>query len=257
MEDILTSNVFGVLKYVLFDEGLLPFLSLAIASNNSPIFSDSNPPTKILTYDFWPLLNEEGCYSCEPDLIISLEHLNGSKSMVLIEAKFHSGKSSEEDREAEMSEPARDQLAREWQNLESLAKRMKALPYLVYVTAGFSFPRADVEVSLSVIRGKGATNADIYWLSWRELGKTLRMSKLPILKDLKELIEKRYQLTTFESLSLPKSLNIAWQFNQGTTVFNWMLGNVSNMWQFVQSKDMEFRWGLSTNNMPSWRYENE
>lgn len=69
-EDILTSNVFGVLKYVSPNRGLLSFLSMAVLPDGTSPFADL-PATA--EYEFWPWWKEADCIGCEPDVVIRQE----------------------------------------------------------------------------------------------------------------------------------------------------------------------------------------
>ena len=71
------------------------------------------------------MIEEPGCILCESDLIIRLDDKTG-RHLIFVEAKYLSGKSSEEDLSIE--EPY-DQLAREWDNLVSIARRETQSPY--------------------------------------------------------------------------------------------------------------------------------
>src|SRR3546814_11666693 len=102
MEDILTSCVFGILRYLPVEEGLLPLLCRAEAvCGEPPQLSSAGSHAPI--YEFWPTLSERcvrgeiefACHPCEPDLLIKLHKVDGKRLYVLIEAKHLSGKSSD------------------------------------------------------------------------------------------------------------------------------------------------------------------
>ena len=57
-----------------------------------------------------------------------MTHTTGTKTIILVEAKYKSGKSSE----ADDGEKPNDQLAREWDNLSVLARRKDLVPILIY-----------------------------------------------------------------------------------------------------------------------------
>ena len=140
MEDLLTSCVFGTLRYLPEDEGLLPFLRLAKTVEGETLLAVIPDGAKA-DYCFWPPLAEKGCLPCEPDVLLTITEPGGKKHLVLIEAKFRSGKSFEADDEKERPN---DQLAKEWDNLESLATAEGAEPFLVYLTADFGCPVAQI-----------------------------------------------------------------------------------------------------------------
>lgn len=133
MEDTLTSNVFGLIKYVEPEQALFSFLAGAQdLSRSKPLTFLQQASCDFINYEFWPRWSEADCYGCEPDVVIRV-HLKGDRRLViLIEAKYHSGKSSVADQELERPN---DQLAREWDNLVHLAQRERAQPILIYLTA--------------------------------------------------------------------------------------------------------------------------
>ena len=108
MEDILTSNVFGLIKYLPPSEALIPFLKQAEDPEGCRPFEDLSSGV-VVEFEFWPMIEEAGCKRCEPDLILRIRDDNGLR-LVFVEAKYLSGKSSEED--FSFTEPC-DQLARE------------------------------------------------------------------------------------------------------------------------------------------------
>src|SRR5687767_11782643 len=93
MEDLLTSAVFGRLKYMMPRDALIPFLSCARYSNGEHALP-SNADVQQAKYTFWPWWKFEDCQGSEPDLVIDLDTSDGLAYKVLIEAKFRSGKSS-------------------------------------------------------------------------------------------------------------------------------------------------------------------
>ena len=136
MEDILTSNVFGLLKYVPAREGLLKYLALAEEKDGKQplvyLSSESELAQESLKYEFWPWWEESNCKGCEPDVAISLKIPGEQNLLVLIEAKYLSGKSSEAD---ETTDKPNDQLATEWDNLYVRAGGLNNKPALIYLTA--------------------------------------------------------------------------------------------------------------------------
>src|SRR5262245_43252051 len=113
MEDLLTSAVFGRLRYLPPEEGLLPFLWCAKYLDGTSVLPEGLEVREV-KYTFWPWWELPSSSSAEPDLVIELSGGNGDAILVLIEAKFRSFKSSEADLEIHAPN---DQLAREWENL--------------------------------------------------------------------------------------------------------------------------------------------
>lgn len=228
IEDIVTSNVFGVLKYD--DPGLtLEFLSRAILSDGRKAldFALLRGGGISIKWEFWPYWSEAGRIECEPDVVLSLEDADGSCIQVLIEAKLNSGKSSLADDGPTPS----DQLAREWDNLSVRARTRNAQPLLIYLTSHFSFPRFEIEDSLDEFQRKRGSTAAIAWLSWRELRSILDLfPSNPIRDDLRLLLE-RMGLTYFEGVFPVTPLEIGWRFHAGK--YDWNVAKVDGLdWRF-------------------------
>ena len=108
MEDLLTSNVFGLWRYISANFGLLQFLRTSQDVDGNPIYLPLDDCKA--TLDFWPWLKEySDAKGAEPDVLVSLVYPSGEKLLILIEAKYLSGKSSFADK----GETPNDQIARE------------------------------------------------------------------------------------------------------------------------------------------------
>ena len=230
MEDIHTSNVFGTFKYLPPQDGLLSFLGNAALPNEEMPLALLPEHTEV-KYEFWPWLEEPDCERCQPDVLISLKLPGGTeKKVILVEAKYLSGKSSEE---GEGQRP-HDQLAREWDNLRALAARESAAPLLIYLTADLSPPIEDIEVSQKELEGKRKQRGEICWLSWRHLRSLTRTSSHEMLRDLGEVLH-RLNLTFFEGFSrveAPRQLR--WTFSGPSVRFVWrsLVPAGSPVWRF-------------------------
>lgn len=237
MEDVLTSTVFGLMNYVPLEEGLLPFIWQA---KDVAGITDLSRLSKGMQFriDYWPNLREPNCTPCEPDLLLYFT-TEGIEYVLLIEAKFKSGKSSYEDSNDLL---ATDQLAKEWQNLVSLcqsrsSKHKTVIPILIYLTADNTVPSADINASLSELGSKSKSQTDLNypitwgWLSWRSIPSLFRDNDNRILNDLAKLME-RLQLTYFEGFTeLTIHTDIDWKFED---VFNWTLEPIDSQWSFLE-----------------------
>ena len=151
MEDLLTSNIFGCMRYLPPKKVLLPFLHTACSLYGNT-FTIPEGIVKI-HYSFWPWLNLKSCIPCEPDLVLGLETEGKHINLVAIEAKYYSGLSSEEDERLEPN----NQLARELDNLNIVTPR--ALGWdpkltiisrtLLYITKDMRIPDDDLSRSLN------------------------------------------------------------------------------------------------------------
>ena len=231
MEDILTSNVFGLLKYVPTCEGLLKYLALAEDKDGKQpldyLSSVSELAQESINYEFWPWWEESNCKGCEPDVAISLKIPGKHNLLVLIEAKYLSGKSSKAD---ETTDKPNDQLAREWDNL-GVRAGLNNKPVLIYLTAHYIYPHQDIEEAKNELRKKRPNGGDfaIYWLSWRHLYESCEDTGNPILNDLILLLE-RLGLKFFYGVKL-EDVHIPWSFEK---VFDWQkyAGIMTINWRF-------------------------
>jgi hypothetical protein len=155
-----------------------------------------------------------------------IKQKNGVQIIILVEAKYKSGKSSEA---TDDEDKPYDQLAREWDNLLVFAKNKNAKPYLLYVTPHFSYPKEDIEEAQFEFMKKRSGKLDVVWISWRKLPTVLNGSA-PILKDLIEILRKQ-GLTFFDGISIPQIGRILWTFQKDT--FNWKPNFSEIKWRFV------------------------
>lgn len=198
MEDLLTSDVFGCMRYLPPQKALIPFLSAARSLHgNSLVIPDKTTATH---YSFWPWLKLPGRIPCEPDVVVGLEAEDSQVHLIMAEAKYYSGLSSEEDERIEPN----DQLARELDNLDALS--CAALGWkpnldistraLLFVTQDMGMPRDLLAQSLGEYRRKRRKEGDIFWVSWRALPsileQSLKIESIPehtaVLKDMLTLL---------------------------------------------------------------------
>lgn len=218
MEDILTSNVFGLFKLLPPEKALFKFLAEAIdpfAQANDEINPLAGLPasTKV-SYEFWPHWQEPDSYFCEPDLVLRLAQPDGKNIIILIEAKYLSGKSSE----ADDSDKPLDQLAREWDNLTKVADREDASAYLVFLTADVGCPIQDIKKSKNDYgRNRPGKPFSCLWLCWQKIGDIFVNPENENLLDLVAMI-KRLDLVFFTGISpLSDSPEIDWKFTYPNT----------------------------------------
>jgi hypothetical protein len=143
LEDLLTSNTFGLLKYLPPEAALLPFLGRAIDPlTQTPLADRLTGLVRVDRWEFWPTLTFPGCTPCEPDVLLVLSDGRGRRVGVLVEAKFRSGKSSV----ARLDQVApHDQLARELDNLRAFAQDERLAAFAVlYLTPAVACPEADI-----------------------------------------------------------------------------------------------------------------
>lgn len=191
-EDLLTSDIFGCCYFLEYRELLEHVLQEALHFNskdklciNEPVISDE--------YFFWTKFRI-GNSQTEPDVLILLRHPGYRCTLILIEAKYNSEKSSEADYSVEY---VTDQLARELMVIEnqkicrqnSLMEGFElASEYLIYVTAHDVIPEKELKNSASEFFKKMTNNESncyndivevpLYWLPWWKIEQLISMKNL-------------------------------------------------------------------------------
>lgn len=258
-EDVVTSCVFGALE-ASGPEGLdiaRRFLALARTQRRPDPLSDMHVAK--ITYEFWPWLTSP-LASAEPDVLITLEH-ESSRSIIAVEAKLDSGKSSEASETTQIG----DQLAREWIALLATAKK-RGIPRctLIYLTADLA-PPDDIAESRSELEAKhpeiGRT-ANILWLSWRDLPDLITPNHSVGLRDMRSFLLEEH-LAYFAGFRLPTPIPHPWRFNadqlpQHSSKWNWpLLVPLPEHFQFAvaQVTQAVFNWPTCTVSTLSWRFQ--
>lgn len=207
MEDLLTSDIFGCMRYLPPQKVLIPFLGRAHSFHGNTL----TVLNKIIRvhYSFWPSIRLTDRNPCEPDVVLGLETESGHVHLILVEAKYYSeGLSSKED---EIAKP-NDQLARELDNLDGVSCAvLKWKTYLdvvsralLFVTKDMGIPHDLLAQSLSEYTRKRHREGDIYWVSWRFLPSILEQNiaiesnaeHMAVMKDILTLLLKK-ELTMF------------------------------------------------------------
>ena len=241
MEDILTSSVFGILRYLPAEKGLLPFLRKTQTIDGRPCPIDVGEGARA-DYLFWPTLKERGllgetefeCHSCEPDVLLKIHRADGSRLYILIEAKLYSGKSSGP---SEDPVTLHDQLAREWENLVFLSRRDNAESLLIFLTADFSIPADQIrESEEEYLRKRPGGRFVCGWLTWRQIPIVFAShadnDHLPQ-RDLVELC-KRLNLRFFDGIVAIEALpDLAWRFQPAAMTIEWLPGQLRTFdWRY-------------------------
>jgi len=251
LEDLLTSNVFGCLKYLPAEDGILPLLRATKNEDGIPVLQDLSEIEKT-TYEFWPYLTEANCKPCEPDVLIRIETKTRRRLLVLVESKLLSGKSSS----APNDEIPIDQLAKEWDNLSSIARREGWVPLLIYITAHTEYPKDEIEESAREYSGKREKSMTVGWLSWRDLINIYQDSKHAIVQDMIEILKKQ-GLVYFDGFLCFAEKLWDWIFSPvvlSNEAFSWHWGGFLINWGYVDIR-AQYIWPKSENELKIlWRY---
>lgn len=226
-EDVLTSSVLGMFKYITDHQIILSILNNAInAKYNKMVLNNIEPDN--IEYIFWPAFPNS-----EPDLVIIIKECPRT-IVVCLEAKYLSGKSSHEvgdTLDPKKPNSFRDQLAREFEDINSkhvlgrleLRKDDPHLEvYLIYLTLDAALPRNDIYKSKEVIEKRNnipRIGNKLYWLSWRafysELKKWRPKSEIDekIRVDLLKLLVYR-NIKRFDGFEVNRVMQVPWSYNR-------------------------------------------
>jgi hypothetical protein len=227
MEDLLTSNTFGLMRYLPAPAALLPFLHGAVNPLTGTRLGDLLVGiTRADRWRFWPYLSHADCIPCEPDIELSCSGEDHDRIFLLIEAKFHSGKSSFSGNEIRPN----DQLAREYDNATHAARSEGIVrSAVVYVTADIICPEDEVRESAAEYRAKRGCEPEIYWTSWRFLPAILCSGELAeneIARDLHALLLSM-ELTTYCRLRSTAVASPKWSFKPAERLWHWSLPSLT------------------------------
>jgi len=225
LEDLLTADIFGPLRYLPFQDGLSHILIQAMNYHDHSFFSVVPGIRDIApTFRFWPKLGRS-----EPDLIIEY-----GSDLIMFEVKYLSGKSghfvtteSEEDNQRAASS---DQLGREYLDLLDYAGDFRKRS-LIYVTSHKSLPWDDLNAGREAIKTLNTFpesswqgyEANTYWLSWHGVREAVSAS-IPrlnnfyqkcILGDIEALLRRK----GFRSFEGFQELNLKPISSRGNRIF--------------------------------------
>lgn len=223
-EDILTSNIFGLLKYLSTPETTVDILRCSFnLDNRSLVIPDD---TERIIYFFWPrLLNSE------PDLVLLLDSSHGTH-VIGIEAKYLSGKSSSEDlnvEEDDRNNRQRDQLAREIEDLFEpenyqllgISKERILSINMIYLTLESYMPREELQDTINSLRNQ-ENQVDgkevLFWLSWKSIHGVLRERIMQgsdgyIKDDLLKYLTRK-DLISYSGYSVRSVLPVSWNYSR-------------------------------------------
>lgn len=218
-EDILTSTVFGTLKYLKPDMILIPFIESAFLYDDERTTLGKKLNSEGIElrcyreaeYIFWARNSNHG----EPDLILIFrEHVHGLDDLLLIvEAKFKSEKSgtNENDQLARYFEAINNDIENFTEPSVSNFKGRKG--YIVYLTEAEAY--LDIIESSGIIQSRyNKIKENLFHLRWQQLYTTFEKMypfyssfEKDIVDDLMDYMEK-IGLRDFSGISLPdRSLN--------------------------------------------------
>lgn len=217
-EDVVTATVFGALRYVGFERGLGPWLSLARRVDGVAL-----AVTGAWDVRFWPSLSH-GNAVVEPDVLLT--PTTKGLPTLLVECKLWSGPSGNPTPKEDAV--VRGQLGRQWLALRSHLHAIGATQagepltdgLIVYVTPDPVMPRATLDAMVSEIESKTAHRGlgeRLYWLSWRSLHGLLGPPgddlEGRVVADLRAFLA-RYDFVACGPVRAPTAAVVRWSFGR-------------------------------------------
>lgn len=180
-EDQLTGDVFGALRYIDPNLGLIPLLSssyfLEGSERKQPLYLSGS---EIKEIRFWPWLVE-----AEPDVLIELVDGNKKDTVIVIEVKYYSGLSSDDrqyiqDKEESLQNKekldelleeqlikSRNQLIRQMRGMKK--KYLAWRKIIIFLTCDVVFPKEILYKVREIALREQLGEAELYWLSWHDV----------------------------------------------------------------------------------------
>ncbi|MDW7730425.1 MAG: hypothetical protein SCJ94_10555 [Bacillota bacterium] len=178
LEDLLTSDIFGRLRYLKPEEAIIPILNkIQNSKTGQPLEGLNLDLTLKVSYQFWPYIN-----NVEPDLFLIVPLVKGKQLAVLVECKHKSGKSpravKEEKKEDKLELARSDQLVREYLIVEDLKKQYYNA-ILLYITGHSEIPDDELKESASLVgtissQAKEIFYESTFWIGWADIWRILR-----------------------------------------------------------------------------------
>lgn len=198
LEDLLTSNVFQLLRYMSLEKGLMLVLNEAtnIQGDKFTLLEDISEAE----FCFWEKFD-----NCEPDILIKLKQGSVVYANIMVEAKYLSGKSgsaiyiNDEDEGEDTYIAGSDHLEKQWSALKVYSGKVPH--YLIYLTMDWVMPLPAIKESIRA-SSDDVFSKHMYWINWQSIHKilntiiekdqmTLSCSEEKIISDILALLEKK------------------------------------------------------------------
>ena len=206
-EDVLTSNIFQLMRYLPPELGIIPFFNSVFEDNNINVSLNLSKKWKV-NYYFWPSGTKRGR---EPDVLLYLKSEEAAYIFV-IEAKYYSGPSDFEEKDEKTGRVYGNQLSDEYIDLLNREYRggrnsinvnaPQKNCFLLYLTKHYVKPKEDINKATAEFQENSPENKykienHLLWSNWTKIWSVLRsieIEKYPfnlIRNDLINLLERK------------------------------------------------------------------
>ncbi len=178
LEDQLTGDVFGALRYIDPIYGLFPILRNGCRiEGKKKKLSLCNP--EIEDIEFWPWIGE-----AEPDILIKLIENEGQRTIIQVEVKYFSGLSSDDpviegseetgsaEGEEQRIQESNNQLIRQMRSLKKAFPDHKKIQ--IFLTADIGYPHELFDRVLRQAKDEKLEEVELYWLCWHDIPGVLK-----------------------------------------------------------------------------------
>jgi hypothetical protein len=246
-EDVLTSTIFGNLRYFNKQRILIDFLCESIDLSNNKLKLSSN---NIFEVKFWEKhYNDKSRRYNETDITLENNHF-----ILIIECKYHSPIDEEYEITRDHKIYYSNQLIR-YSKILLDKKYSNLIKIMIFLTDDKTIPK---EI---LIKSKGniGKNVHLYWLSWSKLylslmkqnKKELSLNELLLYNDLVELMIKRNMITftkfTIGNIScnynyikqykyVKEYYDIDWHYKR---CYNYIKGKTNNNWRYKNERNIK------------------
>lgn len=215
LEDQLTGDVFGTLRYIDYKYGLIPILmeSYYISKLKERKYLKFNEPN-IKNIRFWPWIVE-----AEPDLLIEMKENSNKPIIIQVEVKYYSGLSSDDtpNDNVEFSDKlkiteqsintSRNQIVRQIRSLTKTYPDYRRIQ--IYLTTDVVYPKELLSRVRIQLEKEELKDTELYWLSWHDIPPIIKKyykylcgRENIIASDILMLLEKK-GFARFSTLQLP------------------------------------------------------
>lgn len=263
MEDLLTSDVFGTMRYVGFEKG---FIDWIVQAQSAPVSPASEPIPdffkgrliETVRYSFWPTLPN----GREPDVALLFFFNSGLPLLIVVEAKYFSGTSDWDDKEKNellgvtgnqiadqvlsLGRMTIDKIAKwfELENIDTLFSDQQHIEKIhLFVTMHSVLPSLDYQKSKDKVGSSWPIPS--YWLSWDRLASSMEPHIQKSHDGIDALLQDLYLLLKRKGLIPFQGFNtIPWQgFTESPTFFN------ETFWDINLSSHKKYQSFLPENNL--------